>query len=82
MHHGVVEHGRAAVDLLVGREELAVAGDDATDAGGDELDQRALGRRRLAQRLEQRGVGAVGDEHTDLAAGETLRPVGDDAQRR
>src|SRR2546429_3241512 len=36
--HGVVEHGRAAVDLLVGRRMIAVTVVDAADRGGDELD--------------------------------------------
>ena len=79
---GVVEDRRAAVDLLVGRHELAVAGDDTADLRGDELDERAFGGGRLAQRCQQRRVGAVGDQHADLAAGEAVRPVEDDAQRR
>ena len=36
--HGVVEHGRAAVDLLIGWRMMAVAVIDAADRGGDELD--------------------------------------------
>ena len=82
-HDGVVEHRRAAVDLLVGRHLGAVAGVDAADRGRDELDVdlRLLGRRG-AQRGQRLGVGAVGDQDADLAAGEAVRAVGQDAQRR
>ena len=80
--HGVVEDGWAAVDLLVGWHELSVAGDDAADLWGDEFDECPFGGRRLAQRRQQRRVGAVGDQRADLAAGEAVRPVEDDAQRR
>ena len=52
--HGVVEDGRAAVDLLVGWHELPVAGDDTADLRGDELDEGPFGGGRLAQRCQQR----------------------------
>ena len=81
--HGVVQDGRAAVDLLVGWHQLSVAGDDTADLRSDELDERSFGawppRRSDAK---QRCIGAVGDEGADLAAGEAVRPVEDDAQRR
>jgi len=80
--HGVVEHGRATVDLLVGRRMSAVAVVDAADGGGEELnvDLSLLGRG--LHLIELGGVHAVGDQDADLAAGEAVRPVGQDAQRR
>ena len=80
--HGVVQHRRAAVDPLVSRQQLAVTGHHAADAVGDQLDEGALGGRRLVQRPQHRDVGTFGEQHADLASGETLRPVGEDAQRR
>jgi len=71
--HGVVEHGRAAVDLLVGRRVSAVAVVDAADGGGDELDVD-LGLLGCGLDLiELGGVYPVGDQDADLAAGEIFR---------
>ena len=77
----VVEHGRAAIDHLLGLDPAAVARLHAADRGRDDLGQRAgLGHGRL-QRLQQRGVGAVGHQDAELAAFEALGSVLDDAER-
>ena len=54
----------------------------AADLRRDQLEHRPFGLQRLAQRREERRVDAVGDQRPDLAAGEALRAVLDDAQRR
>ena len=80
--YGVVQHRRAAIDPLVNRQQLAVTGHHAADAGSDQLDKGALGGRRPLQRPQHPNIGPFGEQHTDLASGKTLWPVGKDAQRR
>ena len=50
--------------------------------GSDEFDECSFSGCRLAQRCQQCRIGAVGDECANLAAGEAVRPVEQDAQRR
>ena len=67
---GVEEDGRAAVDLLL-RGRCGPA--SRRRPGRDELEHRPLGF-SAAERREEAGVDAVGDQHPELAAGEALGP--------
>ena len=79
---GVVEHRRSAVDLLVrGISALSLATMPPT-FGATSSTTAPSASAAAVERGEQPGVGAVGDEHAELAAGERRRSVGEDAQRR
>ncbi len=80
--HGVVEHGRAAVNLLLRRDVRAVVEGHTSHGGRHDLVHRPLVVERGRQGLEDRRVRAVGGQDAELASPEALGTVAHDAQRR
>ena len=79
--HRIEHHRRRARQLTVRRQALAVAQLRAADLRRDDLDLRALGFRRLAQRGDRSGIRAIVDQDAHAAALQRGLHLADDLQR-
>ena len=78
--HRVIQDGRPAIDLLLRREQGAIAQRRAANLGRDHFAQGVRRFHCIHQRLHQCGIGAIAHQQAKLTTGEIVGAVFDDAE--